>query len=95
MPNETASPVFVGAHVPLFFLLLWLSHHQREVVRDRTRLGVSGFLVLHALLHFANSSAPSYEFHGLLSHTMIVGAALAGAGYLFAAWREGSAAAPS
>ena len=87
LPDATASPVFVAAHVPLFFLILWLSHHSREVIRRTTRIVVAGFFVFHAVLHFSLESDPANEFHGALSRTLIAGAALFGAAYLAATWR--------
>ena len=82
IPDATALPVFVSLHVPLFFFILWLSHHRRESVRDRSRLFFATFLVVHAVLHFINSSAPEYDFHGLLSNLLIGTAASCGAVYL-------------
>lgn len=84
MPDVTASPLFVLLHVPLFFIVLWLSHHGREVVRIRTRLTVSAFTVVHAILHFALSSDPSYDFHGSLSQFLILSAAAFGLAHIAA-----------
>jgi UDP-N-acetylmuramyl pentapeptide phosphotransferase/UDP-N-acetylglucosamine-1-phosphate transferase len=90
-PDETASPLFVGLHVPLFFAILWLSHFPREVVRQATRVVVAAFLVVHAVLHFGNASNPLDEFDGTLSRTLIVSAAACGIAYLLAqlrGWRR-------
>jgi len=38
MPDAAASPLFVALHVPLFFVVLWLSQHRRDRVRERTRI---------------------------------------------------------
>ena len=82
-PDDTASPLFVALHVPLFFTILWLSHFPREVVRKATRVLVAAFLVVHAVLHFSLASNPLYEFHGTLSRSLIVSAAVCGLVYLF------------
>lgn len=82
MPDDTASPLFVALHVPLFFAILWLSHHGREAVRNLTRVAVAAFLVVHAFLHVSLSSNPEYEFHGTLSQSLIVSAGVCGIAYL-------------
>ena len=81
MPNESAASLFVAIHIPLFFLILWLSHHQRDTVRRWTRRVVAGFLVVHAVLHFT-SSDPEYDFDGALSRALIGLAAACGIAYL-------------
>ena len=88
LPDEQASPWFVALHVPLFFAILWLSHAPRERIRRWTRGVVAGSLVVHAGLHFGNASTPLYEFHGALSRSLIVGAALCGLVHLLVQVRE-------
>ena len=87
MPDATASPLFVSLHVPLFFAILWLSHHRREQVRERTRIAASSFLIVHAVLHFSLSSISNYEFHGALAKTLIAAAAAFGVAYLISRGR--------
>ena len=89
MTSAAASPLFVGFHVPLFFVVLWLSQHRLERVRSRARLVVSAFLVLHGVLHWGRSSDPQYDFHGVLSETLIWSAAGLGLAYLLIHWRSG------
>jgi len=88
LPDATASPLFVALHVPLFFAILWLSHHRRPALREGTRMAVAAFLVAHAVLHFALSSTPHYEFHGALSRALIVSAAVFGLATLLTQWRS-------
>jgi len=61
-----------------------LNPRARSTARDVAR----GFLVAHAVLHFAFSGHPSYEFSSLLSKVLIYGAALCGIAYLLARWME-------
>ena len=82
LPDAQASPWFVALHVPAFFTILWLSHFPRAIVRHWTRVLVAGFLVVHAVLHFTNASNPLDEFHGVLSRTLIVAAAVCGLLYV-------------
>ena len=82
LPDPTAASAFVALHVPLFFLVLWLSHHSVGRVRDGTRLVVAAFLVVHAALHFALSASTQNTFHGPLSNSLIIGAAFSGASFL-------------
>ena len=84
LPDDTAAPVFVALHVPLFFAILWLSHYPREAVSNATRVLVAVFLVVHAVLLFRLSSTPLYEFHGPLSRALIASAAACGVAYLVA-----------
>lgn len=87
-PDDTASPLFVALHVPLFFAILWLSHVHREVVRKATRVLVAAFLVVHSVLHFSLASNPLYDFHGTLSRSLILSAAACGLAYLLAELRS-------
>ena len=89
LPDDTASAWFVGLHVPLFFFILWLSHASRDRVRNVVRTVVAAFFVVHAALHFLQSSREAYEFSGALSHALILGAAACGIAYL-AAFSRGS-----
>lgn len=93
LPDAEASPWFVALHVPLFFAILWLSHFPREVVRRWTRGLVAGFFVVHAVLHFTNGSNPLDEFHGALSRTLIVAAAVCGLAYVLVQARSKPSAA--
>ena len=90
LPDPPASSLFVSLHVPLFFAILWLSHHQRKWLRDGTRVVVAVFLVVHAVLHIGLSSAPQYTFHGVLSNTLILGAGASGIAYLGFRWSSRS-----
>ena len=79
---ETGRVVFVALHVPLFALVLgWLTSQLPERVL-RAQFWVSVFLVVHAGLHVAFSGQPHYTFEGILSNTLIFGAAMFGALYL-------------
>ena len=79
---ETGRVVFVALHVPLFALVLgWLTSQLPERV-IKAQFWVSVFLVVHAGLHVAFSGQPHYTFAGMLSNTLIFGAAVCGAGYL-------------
>ena len=80
--ETTAAQTFVLVHVPLVFAMLWFSDHSNPSVRNRTKLGVSIFLVVHAGLHFALSGTSQYDFDGLLSRGLILGSALLGALYV-------------
>ena len=82
LPDAEASTWFVALHVPLFFAILWLSEHPKDRVRETARSVVAAFLVVHAILHFALSGSPSYEFHGALSRVLIVSAGACGLAYL-------------
>lgn len=88
IPDTTAASTFVALHVPLFFPILWHSHHPARRISSGTKLVVSAFMVVHAILHFALSSSAQYSLHGLLSSLPIYGAAVLGAAFLAACWTE-------
>jgi hypothetical protein len=74
--------------VPLFFLILWLSHYPAQRLASGTRLVVAAFMIVHGVLHFALASSPLYTFEGSLSNFLIFGAAASGAAYLGTSWSE-------
>jgi hypothetical protein len=92
IPDPGASSLFVSLHVPLFFGILWLSHHRLDRVRNATRIAVALFLGVHGALHFLLSSAPASEFHGPLSVTLITTASVFGFAYLLLQWWPSSRA---
>ena len=87
MADTSASTIFVTLHVPIFFLVLWLSHHSSQVIRERSRVLFASFLVVHAIAHFGFSSQPDYDFHGLLSRTLIFSSAGFATLFLGMRWR--------
>ena len=82
MSDETAMPVFIGLHVPLFGLIVWLIHHPMPRVQVLSRIALAAFLVVHAGLHFRLSDHPLYTFDSILSQTLIYGGAVCGVLYL-------------
>ncbi len=88
LTDPTAATTFVALHLPLFFLVLWFSHHSVARVREGTRKVVAAFLVVHGVLHFALSSAPQNTFDSPFSNSLIFGAAFAGASFLTLALRR-------
>ena len=75
VPDETGMLVFIAAHVPLFAVLIALVASKDERVRRLSRLGISAFIVVHALLHVLSAGAPTYEFSSRLSRLLIFGGA--------------------
>jgi hypothetical protein len=82
LPDDIGVTVFVLAHIPIFALLLALVASSNALVRTRTRNVISGFLVLHGLLHALYIAHPNYEFSGGLSNFLIFGGAAFGAVFL-------------
>lgn len=79
---------FVLGHIPLFVIVLAGIGSLNSRTRSLTRDLASGFLLVHALLHFAFSGHPSYEFRSLVSTLLIYGAAACGLVYLLARWLQ-------
>lgn len=82
LPDDEAMQAFIWLHVPLFGLIVWLTHHGAFSVRFWSRVVFSAFLIVHAGLHFRLSTSPLYTFDSTLSVVLIYGAALAGLTYL-------------
>ncbi|MEO0369060.1 MAG: DUF6713 family protein [Pseudomonadota bacterium] len=74
---------FLLLHVPLFFGFFVLAEHRNESLKNLFRLLVSGFLVVHALLHFGLSGSTDYQFSHWISNLLIYGAAVLGALHIF------------
>ncbi len=94
MTGAAAAPLFVVLHVPLFFVILLLSHHPNSTVRKISRAVVASFLVLHAALHFSLSSTTAYGFNGALSRTLIFSAGGFSLAYLLMQRQRRNRAAP-
>ena len=82
LPDDIGMVVFILAHIPLFALLIALVASTNRQTRKKSRLVISGFLVLHGGLHALFMHHPDYEFSSLLSNSLIFGAAVLGALYL-------------
>lgn len=80
---EVGRLVFVAMHVPAFaFVLGWLTS-QVAGRASRAQFWVAVFLMVHAGLHLAFSGHAEYTFDGVLSNTLIFGAGVCGAAYLW------------
>ena len=87
MPDETGMLVFLSAHIPLFAVLVALVSSTNAVVRRRSKLTISIFLVLHGVLHVLFTSDSHYEFSSMVSSVLIFGAAILGGIYLLMEYR--------
>jgi hypothetical protein len=90
LPDDTAMWVFIAAHVPLFAILIALVSSRNERIRGLSRLGISGFLVVHGLLHVLSAGEPSYEFSSALSRVLIFGGSVLGALYVVLSFERGA-----
>ncbi len=79
---EQARLAFVLVHIPLFAIVVALIASPNPNLRNKSRLAVAAFLVIHGLLHVVFAGHEHYEFASTLSQLMIFGGALYGAGYL-------------
>ncbi len=91
LPDETGMVAFVLAHVPLFALVIGTIASLDPRIRRNARIAVAAFLVVHAVLHTLFRGHVAYDFAGWLSNSLIYGAALAGAVFLFLELRPGGA----
>ena len=81
LSDDVGELTFVLMHIPIFALVIGFIASLNRTVRERARTLTSGFLILHAGLHWLFSSHPEYEFSGLLSNGLIYGAAVCGVLY--------------
>ncbi|NJN08079.1 MAG: hypothetical protein HC836_07800 [Richelia sp. RM2_1_2] len=91
LPEYTASPFFVILHIPLIALLLWLTNNQSLVIKNWSRIGLAGFLIIHSGLHKLLENNPNNTFNSSLSLRLIYGSGLLGLLYLilvFTSWRN-------
>jgi hypothetical protein len=82
LPDESGMLVFIAGHVLFFAVLIALVASKDERIRRLSRLGISAFIVVHALLHVLSAGAPTYEFSSRLSRLLIFGGAGLGGLYL-------------
>ncbi len=82
LPEEIARTAFVIIHVPLFFLIFWLTFYEVLHIREWSRIAFSIFLIIHAGLHKALENHPLYTFNSLMSQWLIFGGGLLGLIYL-------------
>lgn len=74
MLNEKmAYPIFVFAHLPLFYWILFSTAIQKN---ENTIWGLNVFFIIHLFLHLLFIKHPKNLFKDWLSWTLIVGAAL-------------------
>lgn len=78
LDEALARPLFIGLHVPLFALLTGWIGSADPATRQRARLAISGFLVVHSGLHLLFSGHRHYDFVHGDSEAYIFGGALCG-----------------
>ena len=88
LSDELGMTVFILLHIPIYAGLIALVASTNPRIRGQSRLAISGFLVIHALLHRLFMGRTEYEFTSALSAWLIIGGALLGAVYLALAINE-------
>ena len=88
LTDSVGRTTFVVAHIPIFGIVIAYIASLNLKTRSKARDIASGFLIAHALLHFAFSGHSAYEFGSSLSSALIYGAALCGLVFFFARWIE-------
>lgn len=76
LDDKTGFQVFMLAHIPLFYLLLWGLMDQENP--SSLILGLNYFFILHLLAHLLFLRHPKNEFKDWMSWLWIIGAALFG-----------------
>jgi len=84
LPDATGEVAFLIAHVPIFAVVIALVASLNIKTRIVTQKVASGFLIIHAILHFLFSNHVDYEFSSNTSTFLIYGAALCGVAFFAA-----------
>jgi len=82
LTDEYGCLLFLFLHIPLFALLVALVASTNETIRNRTRIGISLFLVVHGILHILFIGNTNYEFKTVTSNILIFGGAALGLVYV-------------
>lgn len=82
LDDDKARAAFVLLHIPLFWVLFFLTSSKSPSVRTVVQIGVSLFLVAHAIIHFNLSGHALYEFQAPIETITVYGGAIAGALFL-------------
>ena len=82
LPDSRGQDAFVLVHVPLVALILWFASHPSTEVRSWFQGAADCFFMAHVALHHALERHPNYDFHGVISRSLILGAGAAGAAHL-------------
>ena len=69
---------FLIAHIPIFAVVIGCIASLNLKTRRTAQNVASGFLIVHAVLHFSFSGHSNYEFESLISSVLIYGAAVFG-----------------
>jgi len=88
LADAVGRDVFLIAHVPIFAVVIAFIASLNLKTRTMARDIAGGFLVAHAVLHFAFSAHADYEFSSSLSSILIYGAAACGLAYFLARWMD-------
>lgn len=86
LETDTGYVWFVLGHIPLFALIFYVLARGPETARVRVASVFCGFCIVHAGLHFLFSGHEAYDFDGMLSSSLIAGAALFGLLYFVATY---------
>ena len=81
MPDEYGALTFLLLHIPIFAVLIALVASRNEKIRFRSKIGISVFLIVHALFHILCSGNVNYEFVTITSNILIFGGAALGLVY--------------
>lgn len=78
MPEDTAAVIFIVLHIPLLFLLWFITTLASSDVQFSSRVAIDAFLVIHAGLHWSLRNRPKYDFNSLISRVLIFATAVVG-----------------
>lgn len=84
LPDASGELLFLLAHVPLFAVAIAFIASLNPKTRALSQKIASGFLIVHAILHYAFSGHADYEFDSLTSSILIYGAAVCGVAFFVA-----------
>lgn len=78
LSDSVGMNTFLIAHIPIFAVVIGCIASLNLKTRWTAQNIASGFLIAHAVLHFAFSGHSDYEFESVISSVLIYGAAVFG-----------------
>ena len=93
LTDSLGETVFIVGHIPIFAVVIACIASLNLRTRAMARDIASGFLIIHAFLHFVFRGHAAYQFDSLLSNGLIYGAGFCGILYFATRWFERTSAA--
>jgi len=82
LKENIAAYIFIIIHIPLFFIIFWLSFHSEPIVRTSSQIIIASFCIIHVGLHILLKNHKASEFNNPFSQFIIWSCGVAGTAFL-------------